>query len=202
MVGVLGAGLDQDEFATMEERRRISFDHLLGQMIIGKMRLEGPHNGVMIRFGWRSGLGIAPNDCRSIARCKDGRADVDCLSRHDTLIVDSVFKSRASQSLDGFVKIPCVVKYPNSGRHGICGCTDGAIGRQTSQEVFRLPPGRKMTSRRGERGVGSRQKGFSQSKGDFSRLQDEDGEKFFHEQVTRSGADCSPPPLSYSFATQ
>ena len=138
LVGVPGVGLNQDEFATVEERRRIGFDHLLGQMIIGKMGPKGSYDSVMVRFGWRSGLGIAPNDRRSIAGRKDGRTDVDCLSCHDSLIVNSVFESRASQSLDRFVKVPGVVKYPNGGRHGshTYGPRNSAIGRKTLQEDF------------------------------------------------------------------
>ncbi len=96
LVGVSGVGLNQDKFATVEERRRIGFDHLLGQMIIGKMGPKGSYDSVMVRFGWRSGLRIAPNDRRSIPRRKNGWTDVDCLSCHDSLIVNSVFESRAS----------------------------------------------------------------------------------------------------------
>ena len=102
------------------------------------MSPKGSYYSVMVRFGWRSRLGIAPNDRGSIARRKDGRTDVDCLSCHDSLIVNSVFESRASQPLDGFIKVPCIVKYPNSGRHGshTYGLMESAIGRQTLQEDF------------------------------------------------------------------
>ena len=46
------------------------------------------------------------------------RSDAARLSREDGLIINSIFESCSSQSLDGLFQIACIVKYPNTGRHG------------------------------------------------------------------------------------
>jgi hypothetical protein len=45
------------------------------------------------------------------------RTDIADLFGHDALIVNSVFKSRASQSLDGYIHISSVLGYSKNGRH-------------------------------------------------------------------------------------
>jgi hypothetical protein len=142
LLGALGAGFDKDELAIVIERHGVGLDHVGRQVIIGKMGFKGLNNGVLAVLAplrQRSGFDIAPKHRRSRARRKD-RTDVARLSRHDGLIVNSVFKSRASQSLYGFVQVPGVVEYPNDGRHlhtavfHTCGSGDSGIGRQSWQE--------------------------------------------------------------------
>ena len=116
LLGALVVGPDQDELAVVIKRSGVGLDHLCRQMIMGKMGLKGPPNGVLVRLGWQSGFGTAPNHHRSRARRKDRRTDIDCLSSHDGLIVNSVFKSRASQSFDGSVQVLGVAEYPNDRR--------------------------------------------------------------------------------------
>ena len=112
LLGALGGGSDQDELTIVIERSGISLDHLIRQVTMGKMGFKGPDNGVPVRLRWQSGFGTAPNHRRSRARRKHRRTDIDCLSSHDGLIVNSVFKSRASQSFDGFVQVRALSNMP------------------------------------------------------------------------------------------
>jgi hypothetical protein len=117
--GALGVGFHKDELAIVNEIYGVGLDRVGRQVMISKMGLKGLNNGVLgvpRPLRRQIGFGIAPKDRRSRARRKD-RADVARLFRYDGLIVNSFFKSRASQSLDGFFQVPGVVEYPNDGRH-------------------------------------------------------------------------------------
>jgi len=106
-LGAFGVGSDQDELAFVIERRGVGLDHIVRQVLIGKMSFKGPNNGKQIGFD----LSQTPRLNR--ARTEDAR-----LFRHYGLIINSVFKSRGGQSLDGFVQVPRAVEYPNNGNHG------------------------------------------------------------------------------------
>jgi len=119
LLGALWAGFDKDELAIVIEIYGVGLDRVGRQVIIGKMGFKGLNNGMLGVLGplrRQIGFEIAPKHRRSRARRKD-RTDVARLFRHDGLIVNSIFKSRASQSIDGFVQVPGVVEYPNDGRH-------------------------------------------------------------------------------------
>jgi hypothetical protein len=142
--GALGVGFHKNELAIVNEIYGVGLDRVGRQVMISKMGLKGLNNGVLgvpRPLRRQIGFGIAPKDRRSGARRKD-RADVARLFRYDGLIVNSFFKSRASQSLDGSFQVRCVVEYPYDGRHSqtafcyICGSGESGTGRQSWQEVF------------------------------------------------------------------
>jgi len=143
LLGTLGAGLDKDELAIVVEIGDVALDDVLRQVIIGKMGPKGPGISMPIQLRFQIAFGIAPIHRRTRARRKDS-TDLAQLFRHDGLIVNSVFKSRASQSVDGFVQVSGVVEYPNDGRclHAATayayGSWDSGIGRQSWQEGFLL----------------------------------------------------------------
>ena len=147
LVGTVGAGLDKDELAIVVEIRDVALDDVLRQAIIGKMGPKGPGISISIHLRFQIAFGAAPIHRRTRARRKDP-TDVARFFRHDGLIVNSVFESRASQSLHGFVQVPGVIEYPNDSRHlhfdtsYMCGSGDSGIGCQGWQEGFLLP-GRK-----------------------------------------------------------
>jgi hypothetical protein len=60
LLGALRVGSDQDELAFVIERRGVAIDYVLRQVIIGKMGLKGPDNGVPVRLGWQLRLPIMP----------------------------------------------------------------------------------------------------------------------------------------------
>ena len=111
----LGLGSDYDELALVIERRGVGLDHIVRQMTIGKMGLKCTDNSGQIRFNTAQILR------RNYARRKDrtdrnwtNRIYVTRLFRHDSLIINSAFKSRGSQSLVGLVQVLGVVEYPNN----------------------------------------------------------------------------------------
>jgi hypothetical protein len=84
-------------------------------VVIGKAGSKCPNNSRQIGFHTAQTLR------RNYARRKDrtdrnwtNRTYVTRLFRHDSLIENSVFKSRGSQSLDGSVQVLPVVEYPNN----------------------------------------------------------------------------------------
>jgi hypothetical protein len=154
LVGTLGAGLDKDELAIVVEVRDVKLDDVLRQVVIGKMGPKGAGISISIHLRFQIAFGVAPIHRRTRARRKDP-TDVARFFGHDGLIVNSVFESPASQSLNGFVQVPGVIEYPNDGRHlhfdtsYMCGSGDSGIGRQSWQEGFFAP--RKKTMSRPDR---------------------------------------------------
>lgn len=110
VLGALGLGSDQDEFAFVMERRGVSVDHIVRQVTIGKV-------GPKCRDG-QVGFNTFRILRRDYARRKE-RTDRDWtyvarLIRHDSLIVNSAFKSRGGQSFVSSVQILGVVEDPNN----------------------------------------------------------------------------------------
>ena len=126
LLGLHCVGSDQNELAILREGRGIGLDHLVRQVPMCKMGFKDPDNGVLGRLRWHSSFRTPPSHRRSKARCKDRRTDVNCLFPYNSLIVNSVFKPRASQSFDRLVQVSRVVEYPNDGLFG--------------QEAFREEP--------------------------------------------------------------
>ena len=64
LLGALGVGLDQDKLAIVIKRDGVGLDHICGQVVIGKMRLEGLDNGVLgmlARLSRDSGSTLLPH---------------------------------------------------------------------------------------------------------------------------------------------
>src|SRR4029077_12067640 len=118
LLGLHRVGSDQNELAILREGRGIGLDHLVRQVPMCKMGFKDPDNGVLGRLRWHNSFRTPPNHRRSKARCKDRRTDVNCLFPYNSLIVNSVFKPRASQSFDRLVQVSRVVEYPNAGLFG------------------------------------------------------------------------------------
>jgi hypothetical protein len=113
---------NQNELAIVIEVQGVRMDRLERQVILGKVSLKGFHDGVLpvlSAFWPRLRFRATPNHRRGIAWSKDhgAAAATAGLSLHDHLIVNSVFESRASQSLNGLVQIAGVVEYTNYSSH-------------------------------------------------------------------------------------
>ena len=115
VLGTLGLGSDQDEFAFVMERRGVSVDHIVRQVIIGKAGLKCTDNTGQIGFNTAQRLH------RDYARRKDqtdwnwtGRTCVAPLIRYGGSIANSAFKSRSSQSFVSSVEILRVIENPNN----------------------------------------------------------------------------------------
>ena len=114
VLGALGLGSDQDEFAFVMERRGVSVNHIVRQLTIGKAGPKCRDNGQI-------GLNTSRVLRRNYARRKErtdrdwtGRTCVARLIRYDGLIVNSAFKSRGSQLFVSSVEILRVVEDPNN----------------------------------------------------------------------------------------
>ena len=112
----------------MIECRRIGLDHLVRQVIIGKMGLKGPDGvGHIADIAFYAGRNLSRNYARRKHRTdRNGtdRSNVARLLCYDSLIVNgSPVKSRASQLRRGLLQVMGVIEYPNSdGSYFRCIC--------------------------------------------------------------------------------
>ena len=145
-LGALWAGLDKDELAIVIEIYGVGLDRVGRQVIIGKMGFKGLNNcvlGVLGPLQRQMGLNICPKTPPEPSPGAKTATDVARLFRHDGLIVNSIFKSRASQSIDGFVRDPgrCRIfqrwsSFLRPQCSNTCGSGESGIGRQSWQEDF------------------------------------------------------------------
>jgi hypothetical protein len=112
---------DKNKLAIVIKVHGVSADHVGRQVIIGKMGFEGLDDrvlGMLSRLSSPFRFGVAaPCRRRTIPRRKDRGSATTRLSPHDSLIINCVFKPRASQSLDGFFQVESVVEYPHDSCH-------------------------------------------------------------------------------------
>ena len=113
VLGALGLGSDQDEFAFVMERRRVSINHVVRQLTIGKAGLKCRDG----QIGFNGSRVLRRNCARRKKRTDRDWTDRTCVARlirHDGLVVNSAFKSRGSQLLVSSVEILRVIENPNN----------------------------------------------------------------------------------------
>src|ERR1700704_4685262 len=93
VLGALGLGSDQDEPAFVREGCGVGSDHIVGQMIMGKVGLKCADSG---QVGFNTAQVIRWNYARRKHRPDRNWTHFARLFRHDSLIVNSAFKSRSS----------------------------------------------------------------------------------------------------------
>ena len=115
VLGTLGLGSDQDEFAFVMERRGVSVDHIVRQVTIGKAgpKCRGSNGQIRLNTPRFLRLNYARRKKRT-DRDWTGRTCVAPLIRYGGSIANSAFKSRSSQSFVSSVEILRVVENPNN----------------------------------------------------------------------------------------
>jgi hypothetical protein len=121
LLGTVAFGPDQDKLAVVIECHGVGMDQFRWHVMIGKMGRKSLRYCVLrvlvkLRLSLAFGT-AAPYHWRAIARRKNCPAAAARLFPYDSLVVNSVLKSRTSQSFDGLVQVPGVVEYANYGFH-------------------------------------------------------------------------------------